>query len=192
MKQMRKVKTLALAFWVASALFSCSGNVSDLPATAEGFSKIEEALKSKFGDAAFYTDINIVHDKSVGNIVGVTVTKDPESLGMGQWNHIQGNWTQNSEISLEVPPGTQAADFMFQLNEELNLSTLGRLIEESKVQLKREKKLENPKMTMASILFPKNGEAAKTQYLIDLQPENGGTTFSFYYNLSGELNEMDY
>jgi len=34
---------------------------------------------------------------------------------------------------------------------------------------------------MAAISFPENGDIVKTEYLVMLQPENGGTTFTFQY-----------
>lgn len=171
---------------------SCGGNSSNQPATATGFSNIEKDLKSEFGDDAYFTDINIVYNKSIGNIIGVTVTKDPASLQMGQWNQTQGIWKQNSEISLEVPEGTKAADFMYQLNDQIHLKQLGALIEKSKKQLQDEKNLDNPTLSIASILFPKNGDISKTEYLVSLTPEHGGTTFRFYYKLNGDLRKMDY
>lgn len=171
---------------------SCGGNTGDQPATAAGFSNIEKAIKSEFGNDAYFTDINIVYNKSIGNIVGVTVTKDPTSLKMGQWNQAQGTWKQNSEISLEVPKGTKAADFMYQLNDQINLKQLGSLVEKSKKQLQTEKNLDNPTLSIASIIFPKNGDISKTEYIVNLTPEHGGTTFHFYYKLNGDLRKMDY
>lgn len=171
---------------------SCGGNTGDEPATAKGFSNIEKAIKSEFGNDAYFTDINIVYNKAIGNIVGVTVTKDPASLQMGQWNQTQGVWKQNSEISLEVPEGTKAADFMYQLGEQINLEKLGSLVEQSKKQLQEEKNLDNPALAMASVIFPKNGDISKAEYLVNLTPEHGGTTFHFYYKLNGELRKIDY
>ena len=81
---------------------------------------------------------------------------------------------------------------MFQLDETINLKKLGELVEKSKVQLTKEKYLENPKLHMASIQFPDNGDVSKAEYLVMLQPENGGTTFSFSYTLLGKLIKTDY
>ena len=44
-----------------------------------------------------FTDLTITYNKAIGNIIGVTVTKEPASLKMEQWNSTKGNWTQNSE-----------------------------------------------------------------------------------------------
>ena len=121
-----------------------------------------------------------------------TVTDNPESLKMGQWNQTQSTWKQNSEISLEVPQGSKAADFMFQLNEKINLTKLGELVEKSSLQLTAEKNIENPALHMAFVKFPKNGDISKAEYTVMLKPENGGTTFTFYYKLNGDLIKMDY
>jgi len=111
---------------------------------------------------------------------------------MEQWNQVQGKWTQNSEIAIEVPEGTKASDFMFQLGDKISLAKLGELIENSKKKLQEEKNLDNPTLYNASVLFPKNGDVSKTEYSINLKPENGGTTFQFYYALDGKLLKMDY
>jgi hypothetical protein len=186
---MKHLKLSLIALALISTLISCGGNQE---ANAEGFSEIEQEIKDEFGNDAYFTDITILHDETIGNIINVTVTKDPESLQMGEWTQSQGIWQQNSDIILEIPEGTKAADFMFQLKDEINLRTLGELIEKSKKQLKDEKSLENPRLSLASIIYPDDGDISKAEYFIDLEPENGGTTFSFYYSLDGELRTMNY
>ncbi|MEL6810958.1 MAG: hypothetical protein AAFP76_06445 [Bacteroidota bacterium] len=185
---MRKVALLAVLF----TLISCGGNSSQQSTDAKGFSKIEKDLKGKFGKEAYYTDLTITHNPTIGNIIGVTVTDAPESLKMGQWNQTQGTWTQNSDITLEVPAGTAASDYMFQLGENFSLEQLGGLVEASVQKLKDEKNIENPTLSIASINFPDNGDASKAEYMVNLTPENGGTTFSFYYKIDGQLIKMDY
>ncbi len=189
-----KLKRINLLFAVIIliTIISCGDTISKQTANAEAFSFIEQELKNKFGNDAYYTDLTITHNKSIGNIIGVTVTENPESLKMGQWNLTQDTWKQNSDISLEVPKGTKAADFMFQLNDKINLSTLGALVKKSIEQLKSENNLENPILYMASVKFPKNGDVSKTEYYVSLKPENGGTTFTFSYKLNGHLIKMDY
>ncbi len=189
-KQMKTLKLIAIV--AMTTLMSCGGSTNKQSADADGFGAIEKEIKNKFGDNAYYTDLAITYNKSIGNIITVTVTDNPESLKMGQWDQTQNAWKQNSEISLEVPQGSKAADFMFQLNEKINLSKLGGLVEKSSLQLSSEKNIENPALYMAFVKFPKNGDIAKAEYTVMLKPENGGTTFSFYYKLDGELITMDY
>lgn len=186
-------KTLIIASTILmNLLISCGGSTDNQPANKEGFSAIEKELKSKFGDEAYYTEIIVTNGESIGNIVGVTVTDDPASLKMGQWNQIQGNWEQNQDITIEIPEGTEAKDFMFQLGEMVSLAKLGELIETAKTQLTKEKQIENPKFHVASVQYPDNGDVSKAEYLVMLQPENGGTTFSFQYKLNGEFIRVDY
>ena len=188
---MKTLKHTILALVTSLVMISCGG-IGSQPATAEGFAEIENEINSKFGDDAYFTDLSIVYNKSTGNAVSVTVTREPSSLKMGQWIFIQNFWKQNSEITLEVPNGTKAADFMFQLNEKINLTKLGELVEKSSIHLTTEKQIENPALDMAFVKFPKNGDISKAEYTVILEPENGGTDFTFYYNLKGELLKMSY
>lgn len=86
---MKNIKFIALTIILAT-LISCGGSSNKQTADKKGFSAIEKEIKSKFGDDAYYTNITITHNKSIGNIIGVTVTEAPESLKMGQWNQTQG------------------------------------------------------------------------------------------------------
>lgn len=189
---MNRLKFTVVALTCIIVLVSCGGGAGNQAATADGFSEIEKEIKSEFGDNAYYTNLTIIPIESIGNSISVTVTEAPESLKMGQWDLTQGAWTQRSEISLEVPEGTKAADFMYQLGDKISLTKLGELIEESKKQLEDEKSLDNPALAIATVIFPKNGDVSKTEYSINLEPEHGGTTFRFSYTLSGELIKMDY
>jgi hypothetical protein len=189
---MRKIAITLTALTVLLSVVSCGSGSGKHEATAEGFSEIEKEIKGEFGNDAYFTDIMVLYNKDIGTTVNVTTTNDPESLKMGEWNQMQGSWVQSSEISLEVPEGTKAVDFMYQLNDKINLTKLGELIEKSKKQLTDEKKLDNPTLTDAYISFPKNGDESETEYRVNLKPESGGTTFRFTYKLIGELVKMDY
>ena len=191
-KSKLKNVSLLLTIVVTTILLSCGSGTSKQSANKDGFTAIEEELKSKFGADAYYTDLSITYNKSIGNIIGVTVTEEPESLKMGQWNLTQDSWTQNQDIAIEVPSGTKAADYMFQLGDAINLTKLGSLVEQSVQKLKDEKKLKNPTLSIASVKFPNNGDISKAEYIINLQPENGNSTFTFQYTLNGDLIKMDY
>lgn len=189
---MKKMYTTILAVATTVLFIACGGNSSNHEATAEGFSNIEKDIKAKFGNNAYYTNLSILYNETIGNSIAITVAEKPETLQMGEWTQSQGSWKQTSDITIEIPKGTKASDFMFQLNETINLEKLGELVEKSKVQLTKEKKLESPKLYLATIKFPKNGAVDKTEYLVMLQPENGGTTFTYQYALDGNLISMDY
>ena len=174
-----------------TTFMSCVG-ASKQPVNAEDFGVFEQELQDVFGDDAFYTRLSIGFDHVIGSSINAIVTEKPESLKMGEWNMTKGSWKQHSEITLEVSEGSKASDFMFQLNDEFSLKKLGELVEKSIVQLKVEKKIKNPVLSMAYINFPDNGDVSKADYNIKLEPENGGTAFNFSYKLGGELIEMSY
>lgn len=188
---MKKLKFTAVLV-ALTTLTSCGGGIGTQPINAEGFGKIETQLKSKFGENAHYTDLTITYNAAIGNIVNATVTDTPESLKMGEWTFSNGNWVQTSEVFLELPEGTKATEFMFQLNEDASLHKLGELVEESKSLLTKDKNIENPMLHMALVSYPDNGDIAKAQFVVMLQPETGGTTFTYSYRLNGEFIEMDY
>lgn len=189
---MKTIKFITIAAMITVMLTSCGGSVTNQPATADGFTAMEKEIKNKFGEDAYYTNITVMYDKTIGNTITLTVTEAPESLKMGQWNLVNGSWNQNSDITIEIPEGTKATDFMFQLNEQINLSKLGGLVEKSSEKLTTEKNIDNPTLKMAFVKFPKNGDNSKAEYVVNLEPENGGTKFSFYYQLDGELINMNY
>lgn len=189
---MKKVNTTILLLFSTLFFISCGGGSSKQEANAEGFSEIENQLKEKFGNDAYYTELSIIYDETLGNSITVTVAENPESLQMEEWLQSQDNWQQNSDVTIEIPEGTKATDFMFQLNEKINLKKLGELVEKSKAQLTKEKNIEDPKLHIAFINFPDNGDVSKANYGINLEPKNGGTTFRFSYTLAGELIKMDY
>jgi hypothetical protein len=186
------MKIQLIILMIAITLVSCGGDAAKQPANANGFADIEKEVKSKFGDDAHYTELTIIYNESIGNSISTTVTDAPESLKMGQWTYSLGNWNQTSEVTLEIPEGTKAADFMFQLGEKISLGQLGELVEKSSGQLKAEKDIDNPRLEMAFIKYPKNGDVNDAQYIVKLQPENGGTSFTFSYQMDGSLIEVDY
>lgn len=188
---MKTLKQITIIAITAFTLLSCGNGTNNQPENAEGFGILENEIKNKFGEEAYYTDLKIIHIASIGNVISATVTEEPESLKMGEWDLNKGFWEQKSEITLEVPEGTKASDFMFQLDEKIKLSKLGELVEKSKKKLSKEKNIENPALSMAYVKFPKNGDIAKTEYAVTLEPENGGTSFSFFYTLAGEFISMN-
>lgn len=188
MKILKLVAVMALV-----TMTSCGGGIGKKALDTAGFLSIEEELKSKFGDDAYYTDLNISHDKSIGTMISLTVTEDPASLKMGAYVYSgHTGWEQNSEIAIEIPEGTQAKDFMFQLSNKISLKKLGELVETSSKKLTAEKEIGNPHLEMAFIKFPDNGDISNAEYVVKLEPENGGTSFTYNYKLDGTFIEMNY
>jgi len=120
------------------------------------------------------------------------VTNDPESKKMAEWTCSNGIWTQTSDVTLEIPDGYKGEDFMYQLKGYITIEKLEKLIEDAKSHLAKEKGIEKSKLALAAIKYPEVAEGAEAEFIINLQPETGGTTFAFSYDLVGELIEMDY
>ena len=187
---MKRLKVITLVYLSIFFLAACGS--SNAEANADGFTKIQEDIESEFGEEAYYTDISISYDNSIGNMISVTVAQDPESLGMQEWLKKQGFWEQTADVTIEIPEGTRATDFMFQLDDRINLTKLGELVEKSQEQLKTEKGLDEMQLDIAYINFPDDGDYSKAKYYISLEPKTGGTSFDFYYTLQGELLDMNY
>ncbi len=187
-KIMKIMKKLLLVVLITIFISSCN---SKLSFDAKGFEGVEENLKSKFGDNAFYTELSITYVEQVGTIITTTVTKDPSSLKMESWNFSNSSWSQTADVTLELSGG-KAQDFMFNLNEEVDLSKLGELVESSIKKLKEEKDISAVVLNITSIMAPDDGDKSKMNYFIQLKPENGGTDFTFVYNLDGTLEKFDY
>lgn len=175
---------------VVLSLLSCGTSTDTQPADAIAFNAIEKVMKNEFGENACYTNLTISYNKTTGSTIHTVVTNAPKSLKMEKWNSTQNIWKKASDIFIEVPNGTNAKDFMFQLNDTINLSTLGDLVEKSSKQLQQEKNKEKPTLHLASIKFPKNGDVSKTEYCIMLKLEKEDKTFSFFYTIDGKLIKM--
>ncbi len=187
-KNKTNMRTIVTLFIAAVFCTACNQNYTN---SKESFTKIEKELKEKFGDNAYYSNISVSNGGSVGDILSVTVTKDPASLKMEEWNKTQGNWKQTSNVTVELGSG-KPEDFMFNLNKDISISKMGELIETAKKKLANEKKITDAVVKIASVSAPQNHDKSALQYLIMLEPKNGGTAFSFFYDLGGNLKNFSY
>ncbi|MEN7551296.1 hypothetical protein AAG747_25485 [Rapidithrix thailandica] len=184
------VNFVLFAFMV-SIFSSCTqlGLVKEDFTTKEGLKEFEEELISKFGKDAYFTDFGISHSQH-GSVANVTVTSDPSSLKMGSWIYHKGLWEQTSDITLEIPDGAKAEDFMY-THKELDFDQINELVEKSKTKVKEEKDMDVVVYTIY-LSAPDDADFSRMRYSLDLRPENGGTSFSFYYNMDGSLHSFDY
>lgn len=181
---MKKIKLLSI-ITSTILLVSCGSD----SASGEGFAQIQADLASKFGKDAYYTEISITSNSSIGYITNAIVAENPESLKMEQWSQTQGSWTQTYDIEIEIPENTKASDFMFKLGDQVKLDKLYELVEQSKKKITEDKTIPNPTLHMAFIRYPDTGEVSKAQYVVIMQPENGGTSVTYSYSLDGSLIE---
>lgn len=183
---MKKIKFVSAAL-IGIIIAACGSNSDQ----AEGFNQIQDDLNNKFGKDAFYTEISITSNSSIGYITNAIVAENPESLKMEQWSQTQGAWTQTYDIEIEIPENTKASDFMFKLGDQVKLDKLYELVEQSKKKITEEKTIPNPTLHMAFIRYPDTGEASQAQYVVIMQPENGGTSITHSYTLDGVLIETE-
>ncbi len=186
-----QIKTLATTIVAAMMFTACNQTDKDGYQTAESFVKLKKELINEFGKDAYYTDFAVVNNDN-GVVVSVTQTKNPSSLKMEEWTSLNGDWTQNSEVTLEVSGDAKAEDFMFQLDKIMNLELLGKLVEQSKQKVITEKKIQEVKVETVSMNAPDDGNFNNAKYFITVKPKQGGTTFNFWYNLDGTLDKFDY
>ena len=177
-------------------LSSCGPNISKFSHDGEGFAKLQDEFKAKFGADAYYTDIaiNFTPGDSHGSGLGcnVTVTNDPASLKMDEWVYNSyTNWKNTADVTLEIEGDSSPEEFMYQLGDEFDLRKVGELIVESKKKLAEEKQIENAVLNLAMMKTPDSDAATETDIVIILKPENGGTTFTFRYALDGTLQSVN-
>ncbi|MDR2120435.1 MAG: hypothetical protein LBP64_06140 [Tannerella sp.] len=185
-----------LAGLCISLFFATSCGSSGYTPDAEGFAKIQNDLQSKFGSDAYYTQVNVVNvtgnRPGSGIAINLTVTKDPASLKMEEWAYSSvGGWKQSAEVTVEVPEGTDAKEFMYQLTGTLDLKKIAELVEQSAKKLEEEKQIKGAVLDMLT-LNTGNRPASSMTIGIFMQPENGGTDFRFRYDLDGNLTSFDY
>jgi hypothetical protein len=194
---MMKRKFVYLAALCMTLVFAVScGSSSRYTPDAAGFAKIQDDLKSKFGNDAYYSTISVMYlpgnHPGTGITLGITVAKDPASLKMEEWTYNSySKWQQASDITVEVPEGTDVKEFLYQLSDKFDLKKIGELVEESAKKLADEKQIKNAILESA-LLNTRDIQASATDIYISMKPENGGTRFNFHYDLDGTLTSFDY
>jgi len=192
---------LCVSLLFATSCGSGGGNnLSKVSTDAAGFEKIQQELTAKFGENAYYDLIyignNLPANRPGGGVwVNVNVTTKPESLKMEQWSYASTiGWRNTSEITIEMSGDANVKDYLFQLDgNKFNLKKVGELVTASSKKLADEKNLSKTVLASAVInTFNQPVSDTDTKILIDMKPENGGTTFHFIYDLSGKLLDFSY
>lgn len=178
------MKSITYLILFMTTFLICSCNTESITPDEKGFTQIEKDLKNKFGENAFYTDFSLESKLSEGNVINVTVTKDPSSLKMKGYENIKGDWEQTSEVSLELEKGA-IENYMFTLNNDVSIAKMGSLIEISSEKLKKEKGVADVSLVIASVEASVNGQKDEMTYCIKLKSEDNNH-YSFSYDIDGE------
>ena len=177
-------------FEISLFVLTVSACGNKFTADLEGINDVKAELDSKFGNDAHYLSINITNVETLGLTISTTVTDDPNSYKLEEWNYSNGSWNQSSEVTIELSGG-EPADFMFQLDKEVSLNDMGLFIEESIEKLESDKDLD-AKLSFASVEAPEDGDKSAMKYRIGLTPENGGTLFSYTKTISSGKIDFSY
>lgn len=189
------MKTLPFRILLAIAAFSLisCGNKTRIFDTKEGVSDLAGELDKQYGKDASYTSLIMTFDKSIGTAVVATGTKDPASKKMIEKRKMQGSWSDVSEITLEIDGEAQPSAFMFKLKDIDNLNKVPDLVKASIDKIRKEKNFDVV-ATSVNISMPDRirSEKDKLRYLINLEPENGGTDFTAIYDHQGNFENLLY
>jgi len=153
---------------------------------------MNEELKNKFGENAWYTSIVIRGKNGTNNTITVDQTDDPNSLKQEQFSYSNGFWEKKTDISLRIDGG-QPQDYMFQLDKEVSIEKLYALMEESLATLEKEEGVSDAHVSFTSIKSS-NEMTRKVDgiiYTISLYSNGENKSYSFVYNLNGELKSFN-
>lgn len=175
------------AIWILClSLFLCSCS-NKLEPNKQGFEKLQAELISKYGEDAYYTDLQLTLNAESELSVLVTETKEPSSLKQEQWlRYGGGGWEKQADVVFSVE-GAEAKSFMFQLNKEVSLSTMADLLDKSKAQLEKERQVKEPVFVSAvvSSKHQMNSKETGIFYYINLSDAASKKDYRFVYDLKG-------
>jgi predicted small lipoprotein YifL len=186
-----KKSLLSIAMCAVMLTVASCGSKNYSP-DAAGIETWGKDMQDKFGPDAWYTNLILAYSDGKA-VVSVSETDDPASLNMREWAWTAfTGWRQTSDVTLEISGDASPEEFMFQLGKQVDMKLVGSLVEKSKAQLAAEKKIENPRLESVALITPDREDVSAMTIDVALEPENGGTTFRFEYNLAGELLNFDY
>jgi hypothetical protein len=161
--------------------------------TAEGITGIAADLNSAFGKDASFTHLSLNYIKDFGTIVTATGTKDPASKKLIEKQKTNAGWEDMSQVTLEIEGDAKPADFMFTLNDLDNLTKVPDMVKQSVDKIKKEKNFDVVAENV-NIVGPSraNDPDYKVSIMVNLKPENGGTSFTVTFDKKGNFEKIIY
>lgn len=178
-KHVTKLKLVFKITFLLTLLLLLSCNTSMYENNSEGFVNIENELKKKFGNNAYYTDIIIDLNTKKVTQIEVTQTTKPNSLKMQGWKLKKNTWKQFSEVDLTLKKGN-IKDYMFQLNGEISLSKINEI--KKNIPVKGAFYIKK-----ISIISPENGDKSTLKYQLQVQQKNNNKKLEFNFDTNGYL-----
>lgn len=176
---------LSVILIMSSAIYSCKPPYTT---DAAGMEKLENDLKEKFGQDAYYTYISYLKVDDDAYAVNVQVSQDKESFQQEQWIYDAGSWNMTGPMTMQISANTPGF-YKFQINDDISVKKLGVLIEKSIASFKSEKNGQDP-ILMNAVLNSNNtvtDENTKYRYTVILKDKNDPTTHSYTYGKDGSL-----
>lgn len=189
--KMHTPTTLLLACF--GLLYSCQSSTGKAFQTPSGVEGVVNKLNKAFGKGAHYTDITITYVKGIGNTISATGTQQPQDKKLLHKLHANNGWEAVSEVTLEVSGGAQPGDFMFTLDGVDQLKSVPAMVKEAIQKIKKEKDLDVV-AELVSVVFPSRvqGPEDPLSFNVNLEPENGGTSFVVIFDRQGKFQRMVY
>lgn len=185
---MKHICSILLTLVTVIGLTSCSESYT---ADTAGMEKMNTDLQKKFGPDAWYTIVSysVSPDNESKYVVSVDETATPDSRVQDRWVKQGADWDRLATVNIDIKNG-QPKDYMFQLGKNnISLSKLGGLITHSQELLRNEKNIKDTKLKIAVIatnnVVLNNND--RFTYTVMLEDKAGKETYSFTYDLNGEL-----
>lgn len=156
----------------------------------QGFESLSKELISKFGEDAFYTVINMSQagDETMGYTIFADVSKDAEELKQERWVFDGVSWMNSGFVNMQTDVSNPQF-YKFQLNKEVQLSLLGKLIVETNLQFTEDGFGDHPILKLAQVNTNNTvtDEARKYLYTIKLAQKGNREEHSYTYDRNGNL-----
>lgn len=191
---MSKVKLTILSFLVA-LLISCSGEDTSKPqyTTQEGVDQIISDLNDEFGEGCAFTNLNMVFS-DYGTMIVATGSNDFTDDKLVSKTRAMGSWTDTEEVTLTIEGDATMRDFMFS-PEEMNIKNLANVTQDAVKRVSEKHAKMNTEFIAESVFINADDEikedGLRIIFMVDVEPKNGGTSFSCEYHSDGTFIRMD-
>lgn len=185
---MKKIQLLFVLFSSVLMFFiSCKPQFMQ---NEQGFEDLSKELTQKFGKDAYYTVINMsaTGDETMGYSIFADVSKTAEELRQERWVLDGGSWSSAGFVNMQVQD-RQAGFYKFQLDKEIKLSLLGKLIVSSQLQFTQDGFGDQPILKLAQVNTNNtvSDEAKKYLFTVQLAQKGSSETHSYTYDRNGNF-----
>ncbi len=184
-----KKNQLLIAFCLGTLMFFISCKPQFMQ-NEQGFEDLSKELIQKFGKDAYYTVINMsaTGDETMGYSIFADVSKTAEDLRQERWVLDAGSWSSAGFVNMQIQD-RQAGFYKFQLDKEIKLSMLGKLIVSSQLQFTQEGFGDQPILKLAQVNTNNtvSDEAKKYLFTIQLAQKGSTETHSYTYDRNGNI-----